>query len=116
LKSYQSLHYAVDAMLYATDAMARDLANAAIAAGFDHAMHPELRLFVYLPFGHSELLRDRERSVHLCRRLADVDLAHAEHHHDIIRRFGRFPRRNAILGRVSIPQEQRYLDDGGYAG
>ncbi len=101
---------------YATDAMARNLTNAALAAGFDHRMQPELQRFVYLPFGHSELLRDQERSVQLCRRLADADLAHAVRHHDIIRRFGRFPHRNAILGRVSTPLEQRYLDDGGYAG
>jgi uncharacterized protein (DUF924 family) len=103
--------------MYATDARARSVADRAIRAGHDLAIAPPLRLFMYLPFGHSEELADQERSVELARRmLAPVDLVHAEHHREIVRRFGRFPHRNAILGRASRPDEVRYLESGGYAG
>ena len=102
--------------MYATDAMGRDVADAAIAAGYDRIVSPELQAFFYLPFGHSEDLADQERAVTLCRRLGPPHLAFAEHHRDIVRRFGRFPHRNAILGRVSTPDERQYLDEGGYAG
>jgi uncharacterized protein (DUF924 family) len=103
--------------MYATDARARSIADRAIRDGHDLAIEAPLRLFMYLPFGHSEDLADQERSVELARRsLAPVDLVHAEHHRDIIRRFGRFPHRNAILGRVSRPDEVRYLAEGGFAG
>jgi uncharacterized protein (DUF924 family) len=102
--------------MYATDAQARRIAAAAIAAGQDAALEPAIRLFVYLPFGHSEDLAEQERSVALARALGQPTLSHAERHRDIIRRFGRFPHRNAILGRTTTPAEQRYLDEGGYAG
>ena len=102
--------------VYATDAQARKIANAAIAAGHDRAIETPLRVFMYLPFAHSEDLADQERSVELARTLNVVDLAHAEHHRDIVKRFGRFPHRNAILGRTPRPEEVRYLADGGYAG
>lgn len=103
--------------MYATDAQARSFANAAIRAGHDLAIEPPLRVFMYLPFGHSEDLADQERSVELARRnLEPVGLVHAEHHREIVRRFGRFPHRNAILGRVSRPDEVRYLAEGGFAG
>jgi uncharacterized protein (DUF924 family) len=103
--------------MYATDAHARSVANAAIRAGHDLAVEEPLRVFMYLPFGHSEDLADQERSVELARRsLNPVGLVHAEHHREIVRRFGRFPHRNAILGRVSRPDELRYLAEGGFAG
>ena len=102
--------------MYATDAKARAAAAAAIAAGHDHAVSRELRLFMYLPFGHSEDLQDQERSVALVQDLGEPDLSHAKRHRDIIARFGRFPHRNAILGRMIRPEEKRYLDEGGYAG
>lgn len=102
--------------MYATDALARSVAERAIAAGHDLAVAPELAVFIYLPFGHSETLADQERSVALARRLGNPDLAHAERHRDIIRRFGRFPHRNAILGRTTTAEEQRYLDEGGFKG
>ena len=103
--------------MYATDAQARSIAIAAIRAGHDLAILPPLRVFMYLPFGHSEDLADQERSVELARRNLDpVGLVHAEHHREIVRRFGRFPHRNAILGRASRPDEVRYLAEGGFAG
>ena len=102
--------------MYATDILARQLADAAIEAGLDHAVEPQLSLFFYLPFGHSENLADQERSVALARRLGQPNLSHAERHRDIVRRFGRFPHRNPILGRAMTEAEQRYLDEGGYAG
>jgi uncharacterized protein (DUF924 family) len=102
--------------MYATDALARDIANAAIEAGHDRAVDAQLQLFFYLPLGHSENLADQERSVALARRLGQPSLSHAEGHRDIIRRFGRFPHRNPILGRTMRPEEQEFLDNGGFPG
>jgi len=102
--------------MYDTDAMARKVANTAFAAGYDQKLPRELQKFFVLPFAHSEDLADQERSVALARRIRPDDLAHAEHHRDIVRRFGRFPHRNAILGRESTPEEKHYLDNGGYSG
>jgi uncharacterized protein (DUF924 family) len=102
--------------MYATDGMARAVASAATDAGYDEAVEPALRLFFYLPFEHSEDLADQERSVALYRALGYPDLGYAERHRDIIRRFGRFPHRNRILGRTTTPEEQRFLDEGGFAG
>lgn len=102
--------------MYATDGLARDVADAAIATGHDAAVEPALRLFFYLPFAHSENLADQDRSVALCRALRARDLRHAEGHREIIRRFGRFPHRNPILGRRMMAAEQDYLDQGGFAG
>jgi uncharacterized protein (DUF924 family) len=102
--------------MYATDGAARAIAADAIAAGYDQTVSPDLRLFFYLPFGHSESLADQERAVELVRHLGAESLSRAKHHRDIIRRFGRFPHRNPILGRPMRPEEQRYLDEGGYAG
>jgi uncharacterized protein (DUF924 family) len=64
----------------------------------------------------TESLADQEQCVALFRRLGQPDLAKAERHCDIIRRFGRFPHRNPILGRATTEEEQRYLDGGGYGG
>jgi uncharacterized protein (DUF924 family) len=102
--------------MYWTDALARDLADAAIEAGHDRHVSDDLQLFFYLPLGHSEDLADQQRCVALCRRLRPSDLAHAESHRDIIRRFRRFPHRNPILGRTMTAEEQRFLDEGGFAG
>jgi uncharacterized protein (DUF924 family) len=102
--------------MYSTDEMAREIAKAVIAAGHDREVETELSLFIYLPFAHSEDLADQERSVELVRRLGQPSLSHAQRHRDIIRRFGRFPHRNAILGRTMSPDEQDFLNHGGYAG
>jgi len=102
--------------MYATDALARGVADAALRAGHDRALPHPLAVFLYLPFGHSEDLADQERSVELARRLGGEFVTRAEHHRDIVRRFGRFPHRNTILGRPMRPEERRYLDEGGFEG
>jgi uncharacterized protein (DUF924 family) len=99
---------------YATDAQARAHARAAIAAGLDHALSPVQRWFVYLPFEHSEALDDQARSLALFETLPEhperaAALEWARHHHAIIARFGRFPHRNAILGRPSTAEEEAFL-------
>ncbi len=101
---------------FATDPLARAIASRAILNGFDGAMH-DMRTFFYLPFEHSENLADQERAVAFYRAQNDADgLKWAELHADIIRRFGRFPHRNAVLGRVTTPAEREFLDGGGFAG
>lgn len=102
--------------MYVTDALARDVADLAIAAGHDRAVPDDLAVFFYLPFGHSEALSDQQRCVALTARLGEPNHGRAQHHCDIVRRFGRFPHRNAILGRAMTAEEQRYLDEGGYKG
>lgn len=104
------------ARMYASDAQALAVADRSIAAGLDVALDAEMRLFLYLPFGHAEDQKHQERSVDLNRALRPIDLRHAQHHHDIVRRFGRFPHRNPLLGREMTPEEQKYLDEGGYLG
>lgn len=102
--------------MYATDQAARIVARAALAAGHDQHVDAALRIFMYLPFGHSEDMIDQELSVRLARTLGPVDLSHAQGHRDIVRQFGRFPHRNAILGRQTTPAEQRFLERGGFSG
>jgi uncharacterized protein (DUF924 family) len=102
--------------MYATDAAARTLADAAIAAGHDRFVAVDMQAFFYLPLGHSERLADQDRAVELCGRLGGRNLQQAEHHRDIVRRFGRFPHRNAILGRPTTKAEAEYLANGGYTG
>jgi uncharacterized protein (DUF924 family) len=102
--------------MFASDAMAREEADAAIAAGHDRAVDAELQMFFYLPFGHSECLADQERSVALARRLGGSYAADAEGSRLIVERFGRFPHRNPVLGRAMTPEEQAFLSEGGFAG
>jgi uncharacterized protein (DUF924 family) len=102
---------------YQADPLARAIADRALARGFDQQVAYELRPFFYLPFMHSENLADQERCCELARRYGDAEhLKYAEDHADIIRRFGRFPHRNAMLGRTTTAPEQAFLDDGGFAG
>lgn len=102
---------------YATDGLARHYAMRAIEEGLDLALTPQLRAFLYLPFEHSEDPLDQERSVAMFEVLGDLEyLKFAELHRDIIRRFGRFPHRNAVLGRIPTPEELDYLAEGGFAG
>jgi uncharacterized protein (DUF924 family) len=106
-----------DARTYASDALAREVASQAIAAGADQRVDPELRRFLYMPFMHSEALHDQERCIALFRAIGDPEQAkYADGHADIIRRFGRFPHRNRILGRTTTAEEQTFLDEGGFSG
>ena len=106
-----------DARTFAADPVARAIADRAIAKGFDAKVPTELRNFFYLPFEHSETLADQERCVALNRANGSADdLKWAELHADIIRRFGRFPHRNAVLGRASTADELAFLDSGGFKG
>lgn len=99
---------------YATDPLALHCATRAIEAGFDEQVDPALRFFLYLPFEHSESLRDQERAVALIAALDnDNVLRYAKAHRDVILRFGRFPHRNAALGRANTVDEQAWLDAGG---
>jgi uncharacterized protein (DUF924 family) len=102
--------------MYATDDLALGVARAAVDARHDLQVQPELQLFFYLPFAHSEEMAHQDLSVALARRLGETALSHAEGHRSIIRRFGRFPHRNPILGRAMTLEEQRFLDEGGFAG
>ena len=78
------------------------------------ASEPELRMFFYLPFEHSEDMADQDRAVELFAALGNDNLlAYANAHRDVIARFGRFPHRNAALGRSNTPDEQAWLDAGG---
>jgi uncharacterized protein (DUF924 family) len=106
-----------DPRAYAADPLARAVADRAIARGFDQQVDRGERLFFYLPFEHSEEAVDQARSVTLHRALGDADsLKWAQLHADIIARFGRFPHRNAVLGRETTPDEQAFLDGGGFKG
>ena len=105
------------ARAFATDPLARAVAAGAIIRGFDSQVPAEMRGFFYLPFMHSEELADQERAHRVLqgrRRYRRIEMG--ERHADIIRRFGRFPHRNAALGRVTTPEEQAFLDGGGFAG
>lgn len=97
---------------FATDPLARDVARAAVARGHDLALPVKRRMFLYLPFEHSEDWEDQRRGVTLFRTRCNVGRAveYAEQHRDIIARFGRFPHRNAILGRAHTPEEARFLE------
>ena len=106
---------------FATDPLARTFARLALERGFDRAAAAKVRFFFYLPFEHSEQLADQD----LCRKLVvewiaeggDLDnLKWVDIHRDIIKRFGRFPHRNAALGRESTPEELAFLKDGGFSG
>lgn len=95
---------------FASDDLALQHARAAVDAGFDRQIEPGRRAFLYLPFEHSEDLPDQTRSVELFESLGDPGyLDYAVQHRDIIVQFGRFPHRNAILGRDSTPEEAEFL-------
>lgn len=98
---------------FETDPKAVAVANAAIGRGFDQQLDAERQKFLYLPYMHSEVLAEQERSIVLNRPFNDKNtMAYAIEHADIIRRFGRFPHRNIILGRESTAEELAFLKDG----
>lgn len=95
---------------FATDRLARWIAEAAIAAGYDRDMTKEERAFLYLPFEHAEDPQAQERCVALMATLDDPEISKwALAHKVIIDRFGRFPHRNKILDRPSTPEEEEFL-------
>ena len=105
-----------DIRTYASDGLALQVAHRAIERGVDARIDPALREFLYLPFNHSEHLSDQLRCIELTRAAGNAEnLKWAEHHADIVRRFGRFPHRNRLLGRATTPEEQDFLDEGGFA-
>ena len=105
------------ARTYAADALARTVAGRALARGFDRQVPSPEWQFFYLPFEHSESPPDQERCCALFAAAGDADLLKwAQQHADIIRRFGRFPHRNAVLGRATTPEEQAFLDGDGFKG
>jgi uncharacterized protein (DUF924 family) len=102
---------------FATDSQARSIARHALEHGFDAQVSKELRTFFYLPFMHSEELADQERCLALYQALGNEEgIKYADLHLDAIKRFGRFPHRNEILGRPSRPEEVTYLEGGGFRG
>ena len=95
---------------FSGEGAARAIADKALSRGFDAQMTDQERTFLLLPFMHSEDLRDQERSVTLFEAAGlQNNLRWARHHHDIVRRFGRFPHRNAVLGRDSTEEEIAWL-------
>lgn len=100
------------ARAFAADALALGVAGRAVERGFDLAVPIERRVFFYLPFEHSEDIGDQRRSCVLTGERCDIGvyLDYAERHRAVIERFGRFPHRNAVLGRASTPEEIEYLE------
>ncbi|HEY8069784.1 MAG TPA: DUF924 family protein [Burkholderiales bacterium] len=101
------------ARAFAADPLALDAAKHAIALGYDVGMSEDERSFIYLPFEHSESLADQERCCELTKLLGGEPYRYALRHKEIIDRFGRFPHRNAALGRASTAEEIEFLKTPG---
>lgn len=98
---------------FATDAMALRLAQEAVAASDDRRVEPRRRTFIYMPYMHSEDLAVHDEAVRLFEQLGDEGtLKYEIMHRDCIARFGRYPRRNEVLGRSSTPEEIEYMASG----
>lgn len=99
------------AQSFATEAQSRDVARVAIEREFDQALYADRKAFLYMPFMHSESLEDQELALKLFDQPGlESNLRFAHHHHDIVARFGRFPHRNAALGRDNSDAEVAYLN------
>lgn len=116
LDQYPRNAYRGTAHMFATDPLALVFAERAIAAGHDLAVDATLRQFFYLPFEHAENMAAQNRAVALMEPLGADSVRWAVLHRDVIKRFGRFPHRNAALGRHTTQLEQEFLDAGGFAG
>ena len=102
-----------EAQAFATDALSLNIAKLALEAGFDNEMTKQQRHFLYMPYMHSESLEDQDMSVELFDRLGDhQSLQFAIIHRNMIARFGRFPHRNEILGRETLPEEIEAIAEG----
>lgn len=98
---------------FSTDSLAIAIARGAIENGLDRTVEEDRRCFLYMPFMHSEDLDDQRRSVMLFAALGNEDnLKYAQDHHDMIKRFGRFPHRNAVLGRAGRKGEEEAIEAG----
>ncbi|WP_136656414.1 DUF924 family protein [Nitratireductor sp. XY-223] len=101
-------------LAFATDCLALKEAKSAVDAGLDQLVDADRQIFFYMPFEHSEALEDQDRCVELVSRMNDEEyLRYAHAHRDVIVRFGRFPHRNAILGRENTAEETAYLAQPG---
>ena len=106
-----------DPRTFSSDALAREIARRAIDRGADRRIDPVLLEFLYMPFMHSEHLPDQLHCIALFQDADNAEnLKYAREHADIIRRFGRFPHRNCVLGRPTTEAEQAFLDNGGFSG
>jgi uncharacterized protein (DUF924 family) len=104
------------ARAFAYDSKARAVARLAVGLGLDKLLSPVERIFIYMPFQHSETIDDQIRSVALFKTLPvvpwrDEAIDYAVRHHDLIAQFGRFPHRNAVLGRTSTAEELTFLEE-----
>ena len=103
-------------LAFAGDPKALNIAKAAIARGDDHSVSKDLQIFFYMPFEHSESLADQRMAIRLTHAMQSANyLKYAHTHHDVIRRFGRFPHRNAVLGRHTTAAEKAFLEAGGFS-
>jgi len=102
-----------EADAFATDALALDIAKLGVEAGFDRQLEQPERQFLYMPYMHSESLADQDMSVELFDALGNAEsLQFAILHRDLIVRFGRFPHRNEMLGRETLPKEIEAISEG----
>jgi uncharacterized protein (DUF924 family) len=101
------------ARMFESDTRALGAARAAVDRGIDRSLSNDERMFLYMPFMHSEFIADQDRCVELFASTAQEWARYAEQHRDIVRRFGRFPHRNALLGRPSTPEELEFLRQPG---
>lgn len=103
-----------DARAFAQDTMALALAQEAVRSGSDRTLAPTLRSFLYMPYMHSESLTIHDQALQLFDQPGlENNLDFERQHRELIVRFGRYPHRNAVLGRVSTPEEQAYLAEPG---
>lgn len=103
---------------FASDEQALEIAKYAVSQKYDQQLLPVQRWFIYLPFEHSENIEDQYQAVKLCSTLSDDPesadtIEYVRRHFEVIRRFGRFPHRNEILGRESTPEEREFLRQPG---
>ncbi|MEN3792853.1 DUF924 family protein [Fulvimarina sp. MAC3] len=102
---------------YETDERAKEIGLMALERGDHETVSEEINQFFAIPLMHSEKLEDQDACIAWMKRVGtDENVEYAQHHRDIIARFGRFPHRNAILGRESTEEEMQYLEEGGFTG
>lgn len=102
--------YRGQARSFSTEPLSREVAQRALARGFESELEPQQQAFLFMPFMHSERLQDQDRAVALFEAAGLKDnLKWARHHREVVRRFGRFPHRNAVLGRTDTDEERAYL-------